>query len=139
LKVFLVIVRCIGAGCVVVLASLLVFDAQAERFTAGLTPYQFRQELKGELRYDYPDVVGVAHNAGDDVGATFEAAAYGVDAIEIDVTSVGGALHASHDAPIPLLDTLFFRGPELDEAWEAARGARHGPPAPQGVLARLSR
>ncbi len=44
-----------------------------------------------------------------------------MDAIEIDVTSVGGGLHASHDAPIPLLDTLFFRGPELDEAWEAAR------------------
>lgn len=120
-RVVVIVARIVSGVCVLILLSLLVFDAQAERFTAGLTPYQFRQELEGDLRKEYPDVLGVAHNAGDDVGATFEAAAYGVDAIEIDVTSVGGGLHASHDAPIPLLDTLFFRGPELDEAWEAAR------------------
>jgi glycerophosphoryl diester phosphodiesterase len=110
----------VSAMCVLLLASLVVFDAQAERFTAGKTPRQFDKRLEAQLRDDYTDVLGVAHNAGDDTGAAFEAGAYGVDAIEIDVTSVGGELHASHDAPVPVIDTLLFRGPELEEAWDAA-------------------
>ena len=114
-------IRTVIGLCVVLLVALVVFDAQAERFTAGQTPLQFSGRIDGELREEYAELLGVAHNAGDDVAAANEAAAYGVDAVEIDVTSVGGELHASHDAPVPLLDTLFFRGPELDEAWEAAR------------------
>lgn len=110
----------VSAVCVLMLASLVVFDAQAERFTAGQTPRQFSKALEADLRDDYAGIVGVAHNAGDDLQAAYRAAAYGVDAIEIDVTSVGGELHASHDAPIPLVDTLLFRGPELEEAWNAA-------------------
>lgn len=106
--------------CAVLLVVLVVFDAQAERFTAGLTPLQFRGKLERELRREYAGLVGVAHNAGDDIAAANRAAAHGVDAIEIDVTSVGGELHASHDAPIPFFETLFFRGPELQEAWDAA-------------------
>ena len=119
-RVIAVLAWLVSAVCVLMLASLVVFDAQAERFTAGLTPKQFSKTLETELRDDYAGVVGVAHNAGDDTQAAFRAAAHGVDAIEIDVTSVGGELHASHDAPIPVVDTLLFRGPELEEAWEAA-------------------
>ncbi len=121
MRVAFVAARTLSVLCVLLLAVLIVFDAHAERFTAGLTPLQFSARLQGDLRDDYSDVLGVAHNAGDDLGATFEAAAHGVDAIEIDVTSVGGELHASHDAPVPLLDTLLFRGPHLVEAWDAAR------------------
>ena len=121
MRVAFVAARTLSVLCVLLLVVLVVFDAHAERFTAGLTPLQFSAKLQVDLRDDYRDVLGVAHNAGDDLGATFEAAAHGVDAIEIDVTSVGGELHASHDAPVPLLDTLLFRGPHLEEAWNAAR------------------
>ena len=117
----LLVARVVLALCVLLLVALVVFDAQAERFTAGLTPLQFRQELDADVLAEIGEVVGVAHNAGDDLDAAREAAAYGVDAIEIDVRSVGGELHASHDAPVPVLDTLFFRGPELAEAWDVAR------------------
>lgn len=119
-RVVFVVARGVSVLCVLLLVVLVIFDAQAERFTAGRAPLQFSEALEGDL-LDYGDVVGVAHNAGDDIGATYEAAAHGVDAIEIDVTSVGGELHASHDAPVPFLETLFFRGPELEEAWNAAR------------------
>jgi len=115
------VARAVSVLCVVLLVALVVFDAVAERFTAGLTPVQFSQRLKADLLDDYGRIVGVAHNAGDDVAAANEAVAHGVDAVEIDVTSVGGQLHASHDAPVPFLDTLFFRGPTLEEAWETAR------------------
>jgi glycerophosphoryl diester phosphodiesterase len=111
----------VSVVCVGLLLALVVFDAHAERITAGLTPSQFRQALEAELLGDYGDVLGIAHNAGDDLSVAMEAAAYGVDAIEIDVTSVGGGLHASHDAPVPLVDTLFFRGPDLEDAWDVAR------------------
>jgi hypothetical protein len=136
--VLVLAVRAVIVTCAVLLVVLVVLDAQAERFTAGLTPLQFRGEVAGTRGAGYADVFGVAHNAGDDVGATHEAAAYGADAIEIDVTSVAGELHASHDAPVPFLDALFFRGPELEEAWEAP-AARHGAARPEGVLAGLPR
>jgi glycerophosphoryl diester phosphodiesterase len=100
MRVAFVAARTVSVLCVLLLVVLIVFDAHAERFTAGLTPLQFSAKLQVDLRDDYRDVLGVAHNAGDDLPATFEAAALGVDAIEIDVTSVGGELHASHDAPV---------------------------------------
>lgn len=120
-SVLVIAARAVVAICMVLLVVLVVFDAHAERFTAGLAPLQFSGQVEGDLREEYAKLVGVAHNAGDDIGAAHEAAAHGVDAVEIDVTSVGGELHASHDAPVPFFETLFFRGPELEEAWDAAR------------------
>ena len=119
-RVIVLAAETVSVVCTVLLFVLIGFDAQAERFTAGLTPAQFSRSLETDLLDDYSGVLGVAHNAGDDVRATLAAGAHGVDAIEIDVTTVGGELHASHDAPVPIVDTLFFRGPELEEAWEAA-------------------
>ena len=119
-RVIAIAARAVTVVCALLLAALVVFDAQAERFTAGLTPRQFSERLEADLLDDYGGVLGVAHNAGDDIESALAAVAHGVDAIEIDVTSVGGELHASHDAPIPVVDTLLFRGPELEEAWEAA-------------------
>ena len=101
----IIVARTIIAICVGLLMALVVFDAHAERFSAGLTPLQFSGQVEGDLREEHAELVGVAHNAGDDLGAAHEAAAHGVDAIEIDVTSVGGELHASHDAPVPVLDS----------------------------------
>lgn len=112
--------RLVTALCLLALGVAAVFDARAERFTAGRVPSQFAQRLDPSLGGDYDDVIGVAHNAGDDLGSAKEAVAYGADAIEIDVRSAGGDLFASHDAPVPGLAELIFRGPRFQDAWDVA-------------------
>ncbi len=79
------------------------------------------QRLDVDLAGDYRRVIGVAHNAGDDLRSATRAVAYGADAIEIDVRSAGSDLLASHDAPVPFLQELVFRGPSFSDAWEVAR------------------
>jgi glycerophosphoryl diester phosphodiesterase len=120
-RLVFLISRVISVLCLIVLGVVAVFDAQAERFTAGRVPSEFTQRLHGDLAGDYRRVTGVAHNAGDDLRQATEAVAYGVDAIEIDVRDAGGELFASHDAPVPLLEDLVFHGPSLAEAWNVAR------------------
>jgi len=117
----LVVSRVISAICVVALGAAVVFDARVERFTAGRVPSEFVKRLDVDLAGRYPKVTGVAHNAGDDLPAATEAVAYGVDAIEIDVRSVGTELFASHDAQVPLLEDLVFHGPSLRDAWQVAQ------------------
>jgi glycerophosphoryl diester phosphodiesterase len=119
--VVFVVARTLSVLCVVALGAVVVFDARVERFTAGRAPSQFAQRLDVDLTGRYTAVTGVAHNAGDDLRSATEAVAYGVDAIEIDVRSVGSELFASHDAPIPWLEDLVFRGPSLQEAWKVAQ------------------
>src|SRR4051794_13586717 len=113
--------RAVTGLCVVVLLLAAVFDVQAARYTVGRAPAEFAKRLDPGLRGDYGRVLGVAHNAGDDLGAATRAVAYGADAIEIDVRGSGNELFASHDAPIPLLEDIFFRGPTLAEAWQAGQ------------------
>lgn len=120
-RVVFVLARFFSVLCLVVLGVVALFDARAERFTAGRVPSQFAKGLDADLAGDYRKVTGVAHNAGDDLGAATKAVAYGVDAIEIDVRYAGDELLASHDAPVPFLEDLVFRGPSLSEAWEVAR------------------
>ncbi|MEA2247275.1 MAG: Glycerophosphoryl diester phosphodiesterase family [Solirubrobacteraceae bacterium] len=116
-----VVSRVVSVLCVVALGAVVVFDASVERFTAGRVPSQFAQRLDVDLAGRYGNVTGVAHNAGDDLNAATKAVAYGVDAIEIDVRSVGAELFASHDAPVPFLEDLVFRGPSLQDAWNVAQ------------------
>jgi glycerophosphoryl diester phosphodiesterase len=113
--------RVVTVLCLMTLGVVAAFDTQAARFTAGRVPSEFVGRLEGRLAGDYKRVTGVAHNAGDDLNAATRAVAYGADAIEIDVRSAGGELFASHDAPVPLLEDLVFRGPSLREAWTVAR------------------
>ena len=116
-----VLARVVTALCLLTLAVVAVFDTQAARFTAGTPPATFADRLDGRLVGDYARVTGVAHNAGDDLAAATRAVAYGADAIEIDVRSANGELFAAHDAPVPLLEDLVFRGPSLTEAWTVAQ------------------
>jgi glycerophosphoryl diester phosphodiesterase len=116
-----VVARAVSAACIITLAALVVFDARAERLTSGTMPPQFRQPLRGAVGSRDRRITVVAHNAGDDPGAATRAVAYGADAIEIDVRSAGDELLASHDAPMPVLEDVFFRGPSLAEAWDVAR------------------
>ena len=118
----LLVSHAISVLCVLVLTVTVVFDAQAERFTAGRVPAQSVRDVGNSMiTAARDDVTVVAHNAGDDLAAATKAVAYGADAIEIDVRSAGDELLASHDAPVPLLEDLVFRGPSLDEAWDIAQ------------------
>lgn len=119
--VVFVLARVVSALCVITLAVVAAFDTQAARFTEGQVPAEFTARLDGRLEGDYEDVIGVAHNAGDDLRAATRAVAYGADAIEIDVRVVDGKLFAAHDAPVPLLEDLVFHGPSLRDAWTVAR------------------
>jgi hypothetical protein len=119
--VVFVVSRLVSVLCVVALGAVVVFDASVERFTAGRVPAEFARRLDVDLAGRYTNVTGVAHNAGDDLNAATKAVAYGADAIEIDVRSVGSELFASHDAPVPFLEDLVFRGPSLRRAWDVAQ------------------
>jgi hypothetical protein len=119
--VVFVVARVVSVLCIAMLGAIVVFDASVERFTAGRPPSQFTQRLDVDLAGHYQVVTGVAHNAGDDLNAATDAVAHGVDAIEIDVRSAGNELFASHDAPVPFLEDLVFRGPSLGDAWDVAR------------------
>lgn len=113
--------RALSALCVAILVLVAVFDARTARFTSGKVPSQFAQRLDADLAGSYGRVIGVAHNAGDDLSSATRAVAYGADAIEIDVRAAGSDLLASHDAPVPFLQELVFRGPAFSDAWEVAR------------------
>jgi glycerophosphoryl diester phosphodiesterase len=118
--VLYVVARLVTLACVLVFGALVVFDAEAERFTSGKRPAEFSRRLQQRRVDDFHRVIGVAHNAGDTLRTATAAAAYGVDAIEIDVRSSGSELFAAHDAPLPFLEDLVFRGPSLEKAWAIA-------------------
>jgi glycerophosphoryl diester phosphodiesterase len=120
-RAVVIVSRLVSIACVVVLCGFAVFDAQAERVTAGRTPSEFERRLDPRLTDRYTSALGVAHNAGDELSTATEAAAYGAGAIEIDVRSDGGELFASHDAPLPFLEDVVFRGPSLQQAWDVAQ------------------
>ena len=120
-RLVLIVAQLVSAGCIALLVLLVVFDAQAERITAGRTPAEFSARLDRSLLRDYNDTTVIAHNAGDAIRPATEAVAWGVDGVEIDVHSAGGELFAAHDAPVPFLEDVVFRGPSLQAAWDVAR------------------
>jgi glycerophosphoryl diester phosphodiesterase len=115
-----VISRAVSLLCLLVLGALAVGDARAGRITAGRVPTQFARPLDARAAHPH-GVLGIAHNAGDELATAARAAAYGAGAIEIDVRSAGSELLASHDAPLPFLEDVVFRGPSLQQAWNVAR------------------
>ena len=120
-RLLLVIAQLVSAGCIGLLALLVVFDTQAERLTAGRTPAEFSDRLDQRLLPRYGDPTVIAHNAGDAIGPATEAVAWGADGVEIDVHSAPGELFAAHDAPVRFLEDVVFRGPSLQAAWNIAR------------------
>jgi glycerophosphoryl diester phosphodiesterase len=120
-RLVLVLGHVISGLCVLAFGAFVVFDAQTERLTAGLPPRELSARLDGLLASDYDDVTGIAHNAGDALDTAVTAVAYSVDGIEIDVRQTGDGLFATHDALVPLLEDIAFRGPSLRAAWNVAR------------------
>ena len=91
----------------------------------GSAAGQFYEKVQPQpaLAQDYPRVLGVAHNAGNNLGTLATALHYGADVIEIDVISARGQLVAGRDQPLPWLARQLFRGPTLAEAWDRAAAA----------------
>ena len=116
----------IAGGLVIVLvAAVVVAWPYVQRYTGSAPPPQFydRVQLEPALTHDYPRVLGVAHNAGNNLGTLSTALHYGADVMEIDVISARGQLVAGRNHWWGWLARQLFRGPTLAEAWDRAAAA----------------
>jgi len=114
-----------GVVLAVLVAAVIVAWPVVQRYTGAAPPAQFYEkvELDPAPARDYPPVLGVAHNAGNNLGTLATALRYGADVIEIDVISARGQLVAGRDQPWPWLARQLFRGPTLAQAWDRAAAA----------------
>jgi glycerophosphoryl diester phosphodiesterase len=110
---------------IVLVATAVVAWPYVQRYTGSAPPPQFYDKVRLEpaLARDYPRVLGVAHNAGDDLGTLSTALHYGADVIEMNVISARGQLVAGRDQPWGWLARQVFRGPTLVQAWDGAAAA----------------
>lgn len=119
--------RWVIAGVVVaaLTATVIVTWPLAQRYTGAAPPAQFYEtvQLDPALARDYPKVLGVAHNAGNNLGTLATALSDGAGAIEIDVLAAHGQLVAGRPQPLSWLAERLFQGPTLTEAWHDAGGA----------------
>ena len=114
-----------AAVLVAVVVAAIVAWPHAQRYTGAAPPAQFHEKVQLEPALDgeYKHVLGVAHNAGNNLGTLGSALRYRADAIEIDVISSRGHLVAGRDQPLPRLARQVFQGPTLAEAWDRAAAA----------------
>jgi hypothetical protein len=119
--------RWVIAGVLVVALAVGIIVAwpHARRYTGAAPSPQFYEKIQTEpaLAQDYRRVLGVAHNAGDNLGTLAKALRYGADVIEINVISARGQLRAGRNQPVPRLHRQVFAGPSLTEAWDHAAAA----------------
>jgi glycerophosphoryl diester phosphodiesterase len=112
----------IGGALLAALVAVAIVLAwpHAQVYTGAAPPAQFYQKVQLEpaLDRDYKHVLGVAHNAGNNLGTLAKALRYGADAIEVDVISARGRLVAGREQPLPRLARLLHRGPTLAEVWD---------------------
>ena len=116
----------IAGGLVIALVvGAVVAWPYVQRYTGSAPPPQFydKVQLEPALARDYPRVLGVAHNAGNNLGTLSTALRYGADVIEIDVISARGRLVAGRNQPWGWLTRQLFRGPTLVQAWDGAAAA----------------
>jgi glycine/D-amino acid oxidase-like deaminating enzyme len=113
-----------GGVAALVVAAILAWP-HAQRYTGAEPSAQFYQKVQLEptLDRDYKHVLGVAHNAGNNLGTLAKALRYGADVIEFDVISARGRLVAGRNQPLPRLARQVFRG----RPWPKAGTARRPP------------
>lgn len=114
-----------GVLVVALAAAVIVAWPLVQRYTGVAPPAQFYEkvELDPALAQQYTRVLGVAHNAGNNMRTLATALRYGADVVEIDVISARGQLVAGRDQPWPWLARQLFRGPALAQAWDHAAAA----------------
>jgi glycerophosphoryl diester phosphodiesterase len=114
-----------GLLVVVLIAAVIAAWPLVQLYTGAAPPAQFYENVKLDpaLTQDYPQVLGVAHNAGNNLGTLAAALRYGADVIEIDVISARGQLVAGRDHWPSWLAGQVFRGPTLIQAWDHATAA----------------
>jgi len=118
--------RWVIAGVLVaalVAVAIVLAWPHARVYTGAAPPEQFYQKVQLEPALDYKHVLGVAHNAGNNLGTLARALRYGADAIEVDVISARGRLAAGRPQPLPRLARQLSRGPALAEVWDRAAAA----------------
>jgi glycerophosphoryl diester phosphodiesterase len=116
----------IAGGLVIALVvAAVVAWPYVQRYTGSAPPPQFydKVQLEPALAPDYPRVLGVAHNAGNNLGTLSTALHYGADVIETDVISARGQLVAGRNHWWGWLARQVFRGPTLLQAWDRAAAA----------------
>jgi glycerophosphoryl diester phosphodiesterase len=116
----------IAGGLVAALvAGVIAVWPLVQRYTGAAPPAQFYEKVEPDpaLAQQYTRVLGVAHNAGNNMGTLATALRYGADVVEIDVISARGQLVAGRDHRPPWLARLLFRGPTLIQAWDHAAAA----------------
>jgi glycerophosphoryl diester phosphodiesterase len=111
-----------GVLVVALVATVIAAWPLVQRYTGAAPPAQFYEkvQLDPALAQDYPRVLGVAHNAGNNLGTLATALHYGADVIEIDVISARGQLVAGRDHWWPWLAQQLFQGPTLVQALDRA-------------------
>ena len=115
-----------GALVIALVVAAIVGWPYWQKYNGSAPPAQFydKVQLEPALARDYPNVLGVAHNAGNNLGTLSTALHYGADVMEIDVISARGHLVAGRDQPWGWLVRQVFRGPTLVQAWDGAAAAR---------------
>jgi len=115
-----------GVLAVALVVAAVVAWPYVQVYTGEAPPSQFyhRVQLAPALAGDYPHVLGVAHNAGNNLGTLSTALHYGADVMEIDVISARGQLVAGRNYWWGWLARQLFRGPTLVQAWDRATAAR---------------
>src|SRR5215469_18513751 len=115
----------VGGLVIALVVAAVVAWPYVQRYTGSAPPPQFYDQVQLEpaLARDYRRVLGVAHNAGNNLGTLSTALRYGADVIEIDVISARGRLVAGRDQPLPRLARQVFQGPTLAEVWDRATAA----------------
>ena len=101
-----------GVALVALVAGAVVAWPYVQLYTGAAPPAQFYQKVHvaAALAQDYQRVLGVAHNAGNNLETLATAERYGAGVIEIDVISARGQLVAGRDQPWPWLARQLFRG-----------------------------
>jgi len=115
----------VGVLVVALVTAAIVAWPYGQRYTGAAPPAQFYQQIQLEpaLAQDYAPVLGIAHNAGNNLGTLTTALDYGADVIEIDVICARGQMMAGRDQPWPWLARQLFHGPTPAEAWDHAAAA----------------
>ena len=113
-----------GVVAAVLVVAVVVSWPWIRIYTGAAPPDQFYRPVSAPARIPASQVLGVAHNAGNNVGTTAAALRYGADVIEIDVISARGRLVAGRAHGWPWLAGLVFQGPTLASAWQHAAAAK---------------